>query len=245
MINELSLEPFNKLNCMGMLNTLLPPMPDNNSRLASPLLTHQTLKQERESFFRYIQQVQNKGPHVLDNLTQGEKTKWDTVHVEVDKYLRVAKNIIDDSMAILGTDDFQCIEEVRKGKKTDSGVSFGSEMRSSSECSIEALRPISPAPSYSTSKSSTTLEKLAREFKRMRVKSRPDVEEMVKMGQHSPMETDQKTKKAKKVRSLVNLKGSNASSTSVAGSRKGSVNAPFDVDEMKRARMNYEASVAK
>ncbi|PVH99067.1 hypothetical protein DM02DRAFT_21654 [Periconia macrospinosa] len=243
MINELSLQPFNKLNCMGMLNTLLPPQPDKNSKLPSPLLNHQALKQERESFFHYIQQVQRKGPHVLASLTEGEKTKWEVVQQEVDKYIRVAKNIIDDCMATLGTEDFQCVEEPRKGKKTDSGVSFGSGIRPSTESNIEALRPISPAPSYSTSKSSSTLVRLTREFKRMRVKARPDVEEMIKMDQPLPSDSEQKGKMVKKVRSLVSLRGSNPSSVSLAGSRKGSE--PFPVEEMKRARMQYEASLTK
>ncbi|CAI6334946.1 unnamed protein product [Periconia digitata] len=246
MINEMSLQPFNRRNCMGMLNTLLPPQSNNSdSKSASPLFNHKTLSQERDSFFHYIQQVQKNGPDVLDTLTEGEKIKWDVVQKEIDKYLRVAKNIIDDCMATLGTEDFQCVEEPRKNKKTDSGVSFGSEIRPSTESNVESLRPVSPALSQSTNKSSSALLRLTKEFKRMRVKSRPDVEEMVKMDPQLATETDQKSTMVKKVRSMVSLRGLNSGSGSLAGSRKNSAAAPFHVEEMKRARINYEASATK
>lgn len=241
MINELSLQPFNKLNCMGMLNTLLPPQPSSGGRLPSPLLSHQTLRQEREGFFHYIQQVQKQGPGVLEKLTQGETTKWSVVQTQVDKYLRVAKNIIDDCMATMGTEDFKSIDEPRKGKKTDSGVSFGSDMRPSTSSSThdkplpELHMDREPAP-----KGLSKLEKLSREFKRMRVKSRPDVEEIVKVEQDLPMVGENHGKKIKKARSLANLRGRNLSSASVPGSRKGSDAVPFDAEEMKRARQLYD-----
>lgn len=244
MINELSLQPFNKLNCWGMLNTLLPPQPQTGGKLPSALLNHQLLKQERESFFHYIQQVQKHGPSVLQPLTEGEKTNWPVVQKEVDKYLRVAKNIIDDCMATLGTEDFKPVEEARKGKKTDSGVSFGSELRPSTSSNPDKPLPESPSDTQPASKSLSKLEKLTREFKRMRVKTRPDVEEIVKMDQHLPMMGENKGKKIKKARSLANLKGLNSSSTSLAGSRKGSDAVPFDAEEMKRARELYEASAS-
>jgi hypothetical protein len=240
MINELSLQPFNKLNCMGMLNTLLPP--PQQHRLPSALLTHQTLKQERESFFIYIQQVQKLGPGVLQPLTEGEKTSWSAVQKEVDKYLRVAKNIIDDCLATLGTDDFKPVEEARKGKKTDSGVSFASDLRPSTASSIDKPLPVSPTESPPTPKGLSKLERFTREFKRMRVKTRVEVEEIVKLDQHLPMTGENKGKKIKKARSLANLKGSNSSLTSLISSRKGSDAVPFDPELAKRARDAYEAS---
>jgi hypothetical protein len=238
MINELSLQPFNKLNCMGMLNTLLPPRPGGGGKLPSPLLSHECLKQERESFFHYIQQVQKQGPACLAQLTQGETTKWSVVQKQVDKYLRVSKNIIDDCMAIMGTEDFKSVDEPRKGKKTDSGVSFGTDRRPSTASSThdkvlpEALVDREPAP-----KGLSKLEKLSREFKRMRVTSRSEVKEMVKMEQELPMVGENQGKKIKKTRSLASLR----SSTSAAAVRKGSDAVPFDAEEMKRARQLYDA----
>ncbi|KAJ4347312.1 uncharacterized protein N0V89_011252 [Didymosphaeria variabile] len=245
MINELSLQPFNKLNCMGMLNTILPPQPSSGGKLPSPLLNHQTLRQERDGFFNYIQQVQKQGPGVLEMLTQGESTKWSVVQKEVDKYLRVAKNIIDDCMATMGTEDFKSVDEPRKGKKTDSGVSFGSDVRPSTSSSThDKPLPELHMDREPASKGLSKLEKLSREFKRMRVKSRPEVEEMVKMDQDLPMVGENQGKKIKKARSLANLRGRNSSSASVAGSRKGSDAIPFDAEEMRRARQLYDAKHA-
>ena len=133
MINELSLQPFNKLNCMGMLNTLLPPQsPSGNNKLPSPLLNAVSLKQERDSFFEYIRLVQKNGPSILNDAMSlgkqsGDASGWDSIQRSVDKYLRVAKNTIDDCISTTA-DDFTPVEEARKGKKTDSGVSFGSGM---------------------------------------------------------------------------------------------------------------------
>jgi hypothetical protein len=249
MINELSLTPFNKLNCMSMLNTLLPPQCYSDPKQPSKFLNPQTLKQERDSFFDYIQQVQKQGPTMLTGLMEGETTKWEVVQKAVDKYLRVAKNIIDDCSATLGTDDFKCVTkpaekapEERKGKKTDSGVSFASQLRPGAGSNVEPPRPVSPAASQKTSKSLSKLERVTREFKRYRVKHQPEVEEMVKMEQDLPAGGEFKGRMIKKVRSLAKIRGANSSSTSLAGSRNASVDVPYDAEEMKRARQAYETS---
>ena len=97
MINELSLQPFNKPNCIGMLNTLFPPQaPSGSTKLATPLIKEHALREERRTFFEYINQVQKGGPDVLEplmkmNRDQGDETGWDKVQKHVDKYLRVAK----------------------------------------------------------------------------------------------------------------------------------------------------------
>ena len=258
MINELSLEPFNKLNCVGMLNTLLPPQPpQGGGKLPASHLTHQLLKDEREAFFDYIRLVQKNGPTVLKGVMELNKSSedengWAEVQRNVDKYLRVAKNMIDDCMSTLGTEDFKAVEEHRKGKKTDSGVSFGSARRPSTNTSFEDKPlPLSPSDSKPAVKGLSTLERITREFKRMRVKTRPDIEEIVKVDRRpsitdSVTANDEKARKTvKKARSLANLgnvRGANSSSTSLVGSRKGSEVAPFNPEEMKRHRMLYESS---
>ncbi|KAF2877886.1 hypothetical protein BDV95DRAFT_479750 [Massariosphaeria phaeospora] len=257
MVNELSYTPFNKLNCMGMLNTLLPPQPPNNQdKVPAPLLSHKILREEREAFFDYIGLVQRNGPSVLRrvmdmNKGPDEENGWPSVQKQVDKYLRVAKNMIDDCMTTLGTEDFKAVEETRKGKKTDSGVSFGSERRPSAGMVMqENPLPDSPVDVKQFPKGLSTLEKIAREFKRMRVKTRPDVEEIVRVERQSdmvPMTGENKGKKSiKKARSFANLgslRNGNGSSISLApSSRKGSDAMPFNAEEMRRHRMMYEAS---
>ncbi|KAF2478012.1 uncharacterized protein BDR25DRAFT_6450 [Lindgomyces ingoldianus] len=260
LVNELSLQPFNQLNCVAMLNTLLPPQaPQDFGRQLIPLLTPEVLAEERSSFFVYIRQVKRKGPSVLQPVMDmqkeaGDENGWDSVQRTVDKYLRVAKNMIDDCISTTGTDDFTPVEEARKGKKTDSGISFGSDRRPSTGIStVEKPLPVSPPEYKSTMKGLSRLERITREFRRMRVKTRPDVEEIVKIEKHPaanyvPMNGENKGKKSlKKARSLANignLKSANASSTSLVGSRKGSDAVPFDPEEMKRQRLMYEASTS-
>lgn len=254
MIEELRNEPFNKLNCMGMLNTLLPPM-HCSSKLPSPVMDHQTLKDERDAFFDYINAVQKNGPGVLDsiithNAGPDDETGWPIVQKTVDKYLRVAKHMIDDCLATTGPESFKAYIEERRGKKTDSGVSFGSERVSSvapsaHECATEPMPPYAPTP-----KSASKLERLTREFKRMRVKPRPSVEEIVRVNSrtdtdHVPHAAEPKGMKLKKARSFASLKFGNSSSLSLA-SRKGSdASEAFDPEQMKKARAMYDASLSK
>ncbi|KAF2274890.1 uncharacterized protein EI97DRAFT_92282 [Westerdykella ornata] len=257
LINELSLQPFNKLNCMGMLNTLLPPQsPSGNSRLPTPLLTHQVLKEERDSFFEYIRKVQKHGPSVLRpviemNKGPGDQTGWDCLQKTLDKYLRVAKKMIDDCVTA-GVDDFTAVEEARKGKKTDSGVSFGADQRpGTATTAVDKPLPMMPTEARPT-KGMSKMERLAREFRRMRVKTRPDVEEIIDMDRHNaahylpqPRGDEGKGNKSlKKARSFANighLRSSNPSSASLA-SRKNSDVVPFDPEQMKRHRQKYEAA---
>jgi hypothetical protein len=186
------------------------------------------------------------------NRAHGDETGWDNIQRTVDKYLRVAKNMIDDCMATTGTEDFTAIEESRKEKKkTDSGVSFGSDQSqrpSTSTSTAEKPLPGKPSDSKSGPKGLSRLERITREFKRMRVKTRPDVEEIVKIDRASTSKSnevakDKKTiKKARSFANLGQLRSANVSLTSLSSSRKGSDAVPFDADEMRRHRKLYEAS---
>jgi hypothetical protein len=255
MINELSLQPFNKLNCMGMLNTLLPPMHET-SQLPSPSLDHATLKDERDAFFDYIRHVEKSGPSVLKpimnhNKEPEDESGWTAVQRVADKYMRVAKNMVDDCLATTGPESFKVYAEERKGKKTDSGVSFGSERRPSVGSVAQEQHTEEPMPaSAPVPKGASKLERITREFKRMRVKPRPSVEEIVQVNSRTdtdyvPQVAESKSNKLKKARSFASLKFGNSSSLSVA-SRKGSdASEAFDPEQMKKARAMYDASVNK
>jgi hypothetical protein len=258
MINELSMQPFNKLNCMGMLNTLLPPMQDE-VKLPSPHLNLQTLRDERAGFFDYSHLVQKNGPSVLKpilDMNKGpeDETGWPSVQRVVDKYTKVAKQMIDDCLATAGPETFdRYSNESKSGKKTDSGVSFGSQRRPSVGSSMHAETTPEPMPTFTaTVKGPSALERITREFRRMRVKPRTEVDEIVQMKQHStaesvppPVESTGR-KSLKKARSLASLKFGNGSSLSLASSRKGSDAVPaFDQATMKKHRMLYEASMIK
>jgi len=258
MVNELSMAPFNKINCMGMLNTLLPPV-QSQSKSPSPLLSSQTLTDEREGFFEYIRLVQKNGPEVLKavldmNKGPDEETGWPAVQRIVDKYTKVAKQMIDDCLATAGPESFERYSDEYKtgGKgKKDSGISFGSKRKSSVGSSQNEQEVPEPMPTFvATAKGPSAMERITREFRRMRVKPRPEVDEIVQIKQRPtvdvPLPADSTGKKSlKKARSLASLKFGNGSSLSLS-SRKGSETQPnFNAKEMHKHRMLYEASVNK
>lgn len=254
MINHLSDDEFNKLNCISYLNTLFPPV-HGQTRLPSQFLDHEALKEERQIFFDMISQVQRKGPEVLLPLINRDKrpedsTGWPSVQRIVDKYLRVAQNMIQDCISTHGPESFdRYMNGPGKEKKHDSGVSFGSERRPSIGSSLHEKPAPEPVANYATSsKGLSKLERITREFKRMRVKPRPEVEEITHISQRNgadyvPQPGENSGKKSlKKARSLASLKFGNGSSASLA-IRMGSDAMPFDADEMKKHRLLYEASV--
>ncbi|KAF2853788.1 hypothetical protein T440DRAFT_389377 [Plenodomus tracheiphilus IPT5] len=255
MINELSEQPFNKLACLSMLNTLFPPI-HGQTKLPSSYLSLETLKDERTKFFDLIGRVQKHGPEVLRPLMNEHKgladtTGWPTVQKTLDKYLRVALNMIQDCIATVGPESFDRYATVYgKESKHDSGVSFGSERRPSVGSTLhetqvlEPVNNVAPAP-----KALSKLERITREFKRMRVKPRPEVEEIIHISQRPADVTPQATdvpvagkKSLKKARSLASLRFGNSSSMSLA-SRKGSDAVLFDAEQMKKHRELYESSL--
>jgi hypothetical protein len=257
MINHLSDAQFNKLNCISYLNTLFPPV-HSQTKLPSQFLNHESLKEERQIFFDLISQVQKKGPAVLLPLINRDKrpedqTGWPSVQRVVDKYLRVAQNMIQDCISTHGPESFdRYVNGPGKEKKHDSGVSFGSERRPSVNSSLHEKQAPEPMQNYApTPKGLSKLERITREFKRMRVKPRTEVEEITQINSRDsaadyvPQTSESVGKKSlKKARSLASLKFGNGSSVSLA-SRKGSDAVPFDAEEMKKHRMMYEASANK
>lgn len=259
MINELSEQPFNKLECLSLLNTLFPPV-HAQTKLPSSYLSVETMRDERQIFFDSIGQVQRNGISVLRPLMEIKDpeglTGWPAVQKVVDKYLRVALNMIEDCVATVGPETFdRCTTVYGKESKHDSGVSFGSERRPSVGLSVrEAQMSEPPVANYAPpSKGLSKLERITREFRRMRVKPRPEVEEIVHVTQRvaaepvssEPIPSSNRNvskKSLKKARSLASLRFGNGSSLSLA-SRKGSDAVPFDPEQMKKHRLVYEASV--
>ena len=140
LVNEMSLRPFNKQNCLAMLNTLYPPLL-NSAQFVAPTkqLTQQILSEQRKAFFRYIQGVERSGIQVLKTvMTQharnGEETGWPKVREDLENYLRMATAVIDECLETTGRSssprsaDFSIYEsdEAAHKRKVDSGISFGS-----------------------------------------------------------------------------------------------------------------------
>lgn len=306
MINELSLEPFNKANCIAMLNTLYPPTSLQSQPFVQPSvqLTATVMSTQRQGFFRYVNAVERNGPSVLGRLMEehrrpGEMTGWPSLRETLDNYLRMANSIIEESYEVTGNSGSPTSAEFSFGddddddgrRKVDSGISFGSNS-SSNRNSAQSDKSHATRPSTSssvsahsrktsrekqglsadddvtiTSKSSgSTLERIARELKRMKSRSNTrevnqrkgsqnsetkgvPVPDMAEQSQPTPAPGRQRTLSLK--RSLRNMRSK--SNLREDGSRPGSRadeqhqgDVPvFDADEMRRRRMIWEAQQSK
>ncbi|EER44212.1 conserved hypothetical protein [Histoplasma capsulatum H143] len=131
LINEMLLPPFNKANCVAMLNTLFPAV---ISVRPAAHVCERMLMEERHTFFRYICQVEDKGQRVLDPLIlkdrrPGESTGWPVVHEYINKFMCSAIDIINECFEINNRDSLEeqsGYNRTSKGRKVDSGISFGS-----------------------------------------------------------------------------------------------------------------------
>lgn len=162
MIHELSSTPFNKINCIAMLNTLYPPVTVHPSTFVQPTvqLTAAVLSTQRQGFFRYIHGVEKLGTRILAKLTreharEGEATGWPVVQEQLEAYLDAANGIIDDSFQVSGNGspttaefEFKVDEDARR--KVDSGISFGSS-NSSNRNSAQSDKSHTTRPSTSSS----------------------------------------------------------------------------------------------
>lgn len=271
----MSLEPFNKHNCVAMLNTLYPPV---ISTPPTSKLTPAVLKSQRDGFFRYIQAVERNGSRVLNNLMlqgkrPGDSDGWGAVADTIDGYLRVACASIEEFSETGAAGQLASPEEKNCRRKVDSGVSFASSKRASrpetrdgSALTREKTKspPTVPSsfrsPSVASSKG-TTLERIARELRRMGRRNKTDAEEITTRTidqaekSDSPSSSQTKLSRSKSLRKLKSfgalgeLRSANASTVSVADttghSRKASEAPSFDKHEMQRQRMLYEARTSR
>nr|POE48013.1 hypothetical protein CFP56_01341 [Quercus suber] len=254
LINEMSLMPFNKHNCVAMLNTLYPPV------ISSPptsRLTMAVLGTQRDTFFKYITSVEKKGPRVLSTLMDQGKAPmddsgWPAVTRTLGIYLQLANSMMSECSEIIDGQELAPQKDkswmASRTRKADSGVSFASAdshrppTRSSAGTGTEPSSPVEPSRPKTPSgvRSGTALEKLARGLKTMG-RSRTDVTEMV----HENLTTlpVEKPKGLRKMRSMGTLEFKGGRKGSVASSESPTEPA-FDVNEMRRQRMRYDANSA-
>jgi hypothetical protein len=303
MINELSLEPFNKANCIAMLNTLYPPTTLQSQPFVQPSvqLTATVLSTQRQGFFRYVTAVERNGPGVLGRLMeehrrQGEMTGWPSLRETLDNYLRMANSIIEESYEVSGNSISPTSAEFSFGdedgrRKVDSGISFGSNSSSnrnsaqsdkshatrpstSSSVSVHSRKtsrekqglPADEDATLTSKNSGSTLERIARELKRMKSRSSnrdlasrkgslasetegvpvPDVPEQV---QPAPTAGRQRALSLKRslrnMRSKTNLRDDGSRPASRADDQLQGDMPAFDADEMRRRRMIWEAQQSK
>lgn len=235
------LEPFNKANCLAMLNTLFPPVTATTTQ-PTPYLTPTILQSQRDGFWRYITGVEVNGKKILNTVMQqgareGEETAWPAVRETLDKYLRAANDLIDECRDVKARDTLE--ESHGWGhhkRKADSGISFGSsDGRVSPSTRSDAgsmEKPLPPWPEVNPSKSGgSTLERIAKEIRRMR--SRPDVQENASKGKSKAKSISKK------------MKSSGALGLGRGNSSSSSEDTMFDIEEFKRKRLIWEANQRK
>ncbi|KAL8243875.1 hypothetical protein R6Q59_010133 [Mikania micrantha] len=297
LINEMSLLPFNKANCIAMLNTLYPPMGITSSQFVQPTaqLTSQILSEQRNGFFRYITAVEKKGAGVLTSLMQqhkrmGDETGWPSLRESIDNYLRMANSIIEECYEISGhgsptAASFSSAEADEDHKrKVDSGISFASSGGSSNRdsghshstrpstsssmstqsrrASREKQLPEKPLPvpaeeegtaSPSPKAAGSTLERIARELRRMRsrsnVKDESKSRSLVREQSQGPEESSTPAGKTlrlkrslKKMRSSSGLRESSSRPHTSEGATIPHDVPAFDAEEMRLRRQAWEAS---
>lgn len=89
-MNELSMNKFNKYNCVALLNTLYPiNEADINQHLSAKVLADQ-----RQGLWKYIIAVEKNGPAILDSVL-GANGGWESVSDSTHMFCRVAVDIIE------------------------------------------------------------------------------------------------------------------------------------------------------
>lgn len=253
------MEPFNKANCLAMLNTLYPPTTTSApTRQLSPAI----LASQRNAFFRYIQGVEKNGRGILKNLENqgarsGDTNGWPSVRKVIDQYLRTTIGVIEDCLQVTGPELFTVADEEsrRAERRTDSGVSFatgdrpstsgsGASVRKPSSSSSSINKPLPPSPQrelpsrsvtapMNLKKPMSTLEKITRGIDIFR--SRNDTKETAGLGDR------EKARNLKKMKSTSSMRGLRVKHVRTASDD----NRQFIIDDAKRQKLIMEAKIEK
>lgn len=220
---------------MSMLNTLFAYQVDD-SKVPKPEWDYEDkveTARQRSYFFEYIRNLERNGKVALESLLRsgarpGDETAWPMVRGFLEKYLNLANDTIHECTRV----DRDYIEAEFRSKthkrSADSGVSFTSAMNESfSSANSRAATPSeksrSPTPDSKPGKS--TLERISHQLRKIR--SRPDIKETAK--------TKPTLSKKKSLSALVSGRSASSSSSETN----------FDVDEMRRQKMIWEAKERK
>jgi hypothetical protein len=236
LINELSLSPFNRHNCVAMLNTLYPPF---GSAPPNVKISEDNLRRQRDGFFKYISAVDKNGPRVLSNvinqgMAEGDINGWAPIVRQLQMYLQLVNSMINECCNIHDLEDLEPFKHARHGRnKTDSGVSItGFSMRPTT--AVRTSSPEEPPrPKTPSGGRGSALEKLARGLKTIG-RSRTDVTEISPKEEMFVRSPQKQHKSLRKMRSM--------GDRSLRSAHGGEQSSPtFDVEEMRRQRLAYEA----
>ncbi|KAK7712913.1 hypothetical protein SLS57_007657 [Botryosphaeria dothidea] len=268
LVHEIKNQPFDKHNCMAMLNTLWPPIPSS----VPDGISKEIVQSQRKDFFKTINSIPGRGMADIDRLImeqakEGEPNGWPCTAHMMNKYMQKADEVIDLAERIQTRADLDIhapprtplpdplpspsVEQdpPRKGRKqVDSGVSFGSAM---------TKRP-STSGSDSTTNSFYKQQLSSFEFSEPKTPTRVRINRVLHRlsrkkttgdlsSQDKPEKPEnEKSRTLRKMRSLGAIahefKYRNMSGATLTDSRNTSVSEPFNAEEMKRKRMAYEES---
>jgi hypothetical protein len=280
----MSLPPFNKQSCHAMLNTLYPPVMSSQptTKLTIPLLMAQ-----RDGFFNYIKTVDKRGVGCLQNLMtqgakEGEANGWSAVKRTLTNYLALANTMITECQDVSNMElniNFVAVSktpeipsEQRTIRKTDSGISFNTDGKHSKTPSYSSSKSNASNASRGTfssgefpNRGGSTLERIAREIRKIRPRTRIVVDEIVKQpglsdgsfGQENattpitpitpltpmtptfPVQSKPRFPGLRKMRSLGALSELKDKNSSLSSLHKSSTAHAFDAVAMRRQRDAY------
>ncbi|KAI5305559.1 hypothetical protein KEM56_004078 [Ascosphaera pollenicola] len=242
-VNEMMLTPFNKNNCLAMLNTLFP------SKLNAPPTRHvsvQRMADQRRKFADYIHAVEeNKSTDclrkiIVQDARAGETTGWPLTHEYIEKYLMLANDLIAACYQLSNYGNLEGPRTTRRGKQ-DSGISVSSDERpassgtnatSSGGSTASSKKYLRPHASTVFGDGRPTLEKIGKELRKM--KSRGNLNDPEKKPRHT-----KSLGALRKIKSLGRLRGGDRSAEEVR--QCCYVDSPNEVEEFRRKRVVYES----
>lgn len=268
LVHEIKNQPFDKHNCMAMLNTLWPPIPSS----VPDGISNEIVQSQRKDFFKTINSIPGRGMADIDRLIveqakEGQANGWPCTAHMMNKYMQKADEVIELAESIQSRVDLDTyapprtplpelpsspsVEHLppRKGRKqVDSGVSFGSATTkrpstSGSDSSNGSFYK-QQLSSFEFSETKTpTRVRINRVLHRLsRKKTHGDLSTHEKEKAEKP--ESEKSKTLRKMRSLGAIahefKYRNMSGATLTDSRQTSISEPFNAEEMKRQRMAYE-----
>lgn len=202
--------PFNKQNCVAMLNTLFPPIA-SVSPTANP--TQDTLQEQRDDFFKKISSVEKSGPQVLSSIhqqgmTEGDANGWAPVARQLGMYLQLTTSMMDECCNMQNVERLVPHKHVfGKGgnSKTDTNVSLSGFDKWPSTSGTGVTFPTEPCrPKTSSGARGTQLGKLARGLETFG-RSRTKVADLSPEDEMFAIPHQKQHKAVKKIRSIGKL----------------------------------------
>lgn len=244
LVNQMMLEPFDKANCLALLNTLLPPLHRDSSTPTQQLSTA-ILGNHRDTFFKFITTFEA-DPSILEPIIKqgarpGDENGWPALYDAIDRYLNAVLEMIDECTLI---NEPGQISKSGVQRRTDSGISFGPDFgpcpTSSQSSDTEKPLPHFPEPNTGSSKHGSFLERFS-SLSGWGKKKDPKKEQQ----REQQREFARSLKKMQSYREFNSRASSTKSTKSTKTSAKFNANLTFDLTDDKRRRLIDEAQARK